>query len=144
MFVGFPLDFFTAEFYQSRREAIEAKLQSLTNELLEKTIIQQHSMHFGTSVVGVNWQLSMEALSSFCKLLASKQLVFLMRHLIGNFGRHCAGLPDLFLWNEATEQYLLVEVKSAGDRLSDRQIYWIALFKEVGVNFQLLKINSTA
>ena len=53
------------------------------------------------------------------------------------------GMPDLFLWKKNSHGYesLIVEVKSANDRLSDKQKYWINLLTSLNQNVELLHIE---
>ena len=63
------------------------------------------------------------------------------------------GIPDLFLWKEnniikfmdyyyAEENSIkLVEVKSAKDKLSNEQKFWIKTFYEKGINVEILYVK---
>ena len=47
----------------------------------------------------------------------------MLRYLLHDYWRHYLGWPDLIAWRP--DDFLLVEVKLSGDKLSDEQRLWI-------------------
>ena len=50
-------------------------------------------------------------------------------------------MPDLFLWNDATQKVRLSEVKSPNDRLSDKQVAWLETFMEAGIDCEVCLVR---
>ena len=42
-----------------------------------------------------------------------------------NLVEHLRGFPDLFMWDEKSNEYCFVEVKSPPDNLSNQQLSWL-------------------
>lgn len=139
-----PLDFWAGVSFFERRSALfEDRMRQLAavDLPLNDELLAAHSRHASTAVVGVNWSVPCEVLQLFVTLLPRTGLLHCCHLLLCDWRGASAGFPDLFVWRDTLDTYRLVEVKSARDRLSDRQLWWISIFDKFGINFELLKLN---
>lgn len=44
------------------------------------------------------------------------------------------------MWNEKSNEYCFVEVKSPTDNLSNQQLSWLQYFEEIGTKAKFLKV----
>lgn len=66
-----------------------------------------------------------------------------LRYLVDDYWHHYLGWPDLFAWRSG--EFLFVEVKLSGDKLSDEQRVWIERNTDtLRFPFRLLKIHRDA
>ncbi|XP_053318103.1 fanconi-associated nuclease 1 [Spea bombifrons] len=144
---AYPLDLYTDSFFESRREAIETRLQLIqesSTETLIQLIADVWKAHEGETAAMISWErfLSLQQaqnlascfggpfLSGVCKIM-SKDL------------RHCrSGLPDLVVWNMEKKQYKLAEVKGPNDRLSHKQMVWLHELKRMGADVEVCHVVS--
>ncbi|XP_014472504.1 PREDICTED: fanconi-associated nuclease 1-like isoform X2 [Dinoponera quadriceps] len=141
-----PLDLFTSEFYENRREHIDKKLQAirkfdvetLGNHLKQKfdllceytSICQGNIFDSGISFQEVALCLGVEGVVGICE------------RLIHNYTLWRAGFPDLIVWNPRTKQYKIVEVKGPGDSLSTKQKLWLQYLNYLGLNTEVCYCES--
>jgi Fanconi-associated nuclease 1 len=139
-----PLDLSTDTFYPRRREQIDATLEQLRGETAEGVRARVESMWAAASGVqcrGIDWQrYDMPTMASMAACVGGRGLAA----VFGCFARvthRRSGMPDLFLWNDATQKVRLSEVKSPNDRLSDKQVAWLETFMEAGIDCEVCLVR---
>ncbi|XP_053128059.1 fanconi-associated nuclease 1 [Hemicordylus capensis] len=132
-----PLDLYTDSFYENRREAIESRLQLLQEaspETLKELIGDVWNSHAGEAAALVSWDRfsSLQQAQSLAGCLGGPFLSGVCQRLSRDL-RHCrGGLPDLVVWKTEDHQFKLVEVKGPNDRLSYKQMVWLAELQRIG------------
>lgn len=140
-----PLDLATDAFYEARRDPIEARLGELVAGEAARLLAEAYYPFYGCQAVGALWrEYPLDALLAVCKALGGPALAALLRPFAEDYSHSSSGLPDLFLYRPDHSDYLLVEVKSPNDRLSDAQRNWNALFKRDGIKFVLCRVLDTS
>jgi Fanconi-associated nuclease 1 len=156
-----PLDLMTESFFESRCSSISKRLEELESaELVQSLLSENYGSHFGEFIAGVSWEeYPLEALLQIARCIPSHLLCFVCRILAEDF-KHCrSGLPDLLLYREEAkekgsfnaesrqsdpaENYLLVEVKGQGDRLSSSQKFWHMALSSVAANVEICHVRPT-
>lgn len=141
-----PLDLFTDAFYEARLERIQCRLEAIrSHNAAPQLLVDAYYPFFGCQVLGAAWrEYPLEALLDICRSLGGTALAAVLAQLAEDYSNSSAGLPDLLLYRPDQSDYLLVEVKSTNDRLSDGQKNWNALFKRHGIKFMLCRVLDTS
>ncbi|XP_066491592.1 fanconi-associated nuclease 1 [Tiliqua scincoides] len=141
----FPLDLYTDSFYENRREAIESRLQFLHDaspEILKDLIGDVWNAQEGKAAVLVSWDRfsSLQQAQSLACCFGGPFLSGVCRRLSRDL-RHCrGGLPDLVVWRSDNRQFKLVEVKGPNDRLSYKQMVWLAELQNLGASVEVCHV----
>ncbi|KAJ8407715.1 hypothetical protein AAFF_G00267590 [Aldrovandia affinis] len=141
-----PLDLHTDCFYGSRREAIEARVELLSEasvETLRSLLAQSWSSQEGRKCALVAWECfsSLQQAQSLVACLGGAFLGGIVRRMAQDY-RHCrAGLPDLVVWNTSNHTYKLVEVKGPSDRLSQKQQIWLDVLRDLGADVEVCHVT---
>ncbi|XP_060115943.1 fanconi-associated nuclease 1 [Heteronotia binoei] len=143
-----PLDLYTDSFYENRKEAIEARLremQAVSPETLTEWIGQVWNTQKGKATALVSWELfsSLEQVQNLARCFGGPFLSGVCRRLSRDL-RHCrAGLPDLVVWRTEDRRFKLVEVKGPRDRLSPKQMLWLAELQRLGAAVEVCHVGAT-
>ncbi|CAH8502217.1 unnamed protein product [Schistosoma turkestanicum] len=116
-----PLDLFTDEFYQSRKDLVDARLQWLLtvdqsddhSNSLASRIHTYWDMHNGERCLWVNWDLlknSQELIDIFW-CLGPRVVHDVCHKLATDYRSWRSGLPDLLLWNPTETRAKVLNVK---------------------------------
>lgn len=143
----------TGMFYISRKKDIDERLNLIyfsTNtvpaggtdtpitRLLEDTYYRWH----GRSARGIDWsRWKIGELQEIALCLGGPVLALICERFATDFRFTHSGLPDLLLWDPATQRAKLVEVKGPGDSLSEKQIIWIDALARRGCNIVTLYVK---
>ena len=125
-----PLDLQTKDFYKSRQDIIEKRLNLFKSSSIEdicKMASDSWNSNFGYQCLGVNFELfeSKDEFLSLLKCFKVDQLANLCEYFSKNY-RYCrSGGPDLVVWSNQTDKVKFVEVKGPGDHLSYKQMIWL-------------------
>ncbi|KAM3609529.1 uncharacterized protein V6R79_016386 [Siganus canaliculatus] len=143
-----PLDIYTDCFYKNRKEAIDSRVQLLS----EASIKVLHDMmeDVWTSQEGkvcslVNWERfsSLQQAQSLVSCLGGAFLGGVIARMSKDY-RHCrGGLPDLVVWSTSNNSYKLVEVKGPNDRLSQKQQIWLDELQKLGAEVEVCHVAAT-
>ncbi|XP_062998685.1 fanconi-associated nuclease 1 [Elgaria multicarinata webbii] len=140
-----PLDLYTDSFYENRREALESRLQWLheaSPETLQKRIGEVWTAQQGKAAALVSWDRfsSLQQAQSLASSFGGPFLSGVCRRLSEDL-RHCrGGLPDLVVWRTEDRQCKLVEVKGPNDRLSHKQMIWLAELQKLGAAVEVCHV----
>lgn len=102
-----PLDFEYSEFYDTRKDIIEAKLEQIAkmNCLeLRDYFEAQYDLHKNVHNPLVNWdnmKLTKARMGTILKCMGAKVLTMFLSRLARDFMQWRFGMPDLILWREA-------------------------------------------
>ncbi|CAI2728508.1 unnamed protein product [Schistosoma spindalis] len=146
-----PLDLFTDEFYQSRKDLIDARLRWLLavdqsddhSNSLAFRIHTYWEMHNGERCLWANWDLlknSQELIDIFW-CLGPCVVHDVCRKLATDYRSWRSGLPDLLLWSPTETRSKIVEVKGPGDHLSTQQIMWLDVLVQAGADVEICLIS---
>lgn len=148
-----PLDLTTEMFYISRKSAIDARLnliyfstRSIEGPSRQSPVIRLLEEHYykwhGRSARGMDWsRWKYDDLKDIAVCLGGPVLALLCERFATDFRFTHSGLPDLLLWDPATQAAKLVEVKGPGDSLSEKQIIWIDALARRGCNIVTLYVK---
>lgn len=155
-----PLDLSTEEFYPTRKEALDRRLGEIEDEegedekgesesrgkgrIAAQLLADAYYANYGSQALGMAWEeYTLPVLLDVCHSLGGRTLGTILRYLAEDYAGHCCGLPDLLLYREDHSDYLLVEVKSSNDRMSDAQRCWHIIFQEHSIKFILFRVLDT-
>lgn len=128
-----PLDYFTQDFYESRKDSIEKRLneESAFLSIIKDRYLKEHPSQ--TYCIGINWDYHLDDILNICDCLGSSSLSNLMKVYATSLREFKSGFPDLTLWNNELKSVKFVEVKGPGDSLRPNQISWIRRLQELNI-----------
>lgn len=135
-----PSDFFQPDFYIKRSLQLEARLKEIeSNDELVNRIFETWQVKYGITNVMVSWfdEVLLAALK-IAEVIPLKHLEKILMEMALNLRENARGFPDLLIWND--QEYVLVEVKSPTDHLSARQLRWLEIFAELGINSKVVRV----
>lgn len=140
-----PLDLSTDAFYETRKLAIQARLEQIGEGNAAQLLVESYYPFYGCQALGIgSWEgYSLEALLDVCHALGGITLSVIFRLFAEDYAHSASGLPDLLLYRPDRSDYRLVEVKSTNDKLSDAQRNWNVVFKQNGIKSVLCKVLDT-
>ncbi|KAL5596905.1 uncharacterized protein BROUX77_006853 [Berkeleyomyces rouxiae] len=152
-FQNCPLDLFSDTFYATRAGEINRRLALISNggasDLVADVSARERPRR--TSVVGLNWDFAAEDIQQLVRCFPPAALAMVCTVLAQDYRMRGSGMPDLLLWRErdggsgnndddddntetdAPGECMFVEVKSAGDRVSDTQRLWMHVLGGAGI-----------
>lgn len=102
-FQALPLDFDTLDFYQTRRESIEKKLESIRNgsasDVIEEISRIWNANHGQTSLVSWDRFRDLEHIDGLVQCISPLVLAAISQRLLQNYRHYRSGFPDLTIWN---------------------------------------------
>ena len=135
-----PLDMYTDEFYVRRRDAIDARLASLSELDLSDELRARFERFHGYSCRWVDWRgLSAELVSQATRTMPARHLMAIWRRMLFDPRENRSGLPDLIAL--ADGRYCLIEVKGPGDALQRNQMRWLAFFSSEGIPAKVARVS---
>ncbi|XP_039306168.1 fanconi-associated nuclease 1 [Solenopsis invicta] len=141
-----PLDLYSSEFYENRKEQIDMKLQIIRkfdSETLSRHLKHEFEMHCEyASIIQANIFKDSNCFQEVAFCLGVEGVVGICKRLIHNFSLWRAGFPDLIVWNANTKQYKIVEVKGPNDTLSTKQKLWLDYLNRLGLNTEVCYCES--
>ncbi|XP_029991545.1 fanconi-associated nuclease 1 [Sphaeramia orbicularis] len=143
-----PLDLYTDCFYENRKEAIDSRVQLLSEasvETLHNMMEDVWKTHEGKVCSLINWERfsSLQQAQSLVSCLRGPFLAGVIARMAKDY-RHCrGGLPDLVVWNTSNNTYKLVEVKGPNDRLSQKQQIWLDELHKLGADVEVCHVAAT-
>uniref|UniRef100_A0A671VRE2 Fanconi-associated nuclease n=1 Tax=Sparus aurata TaxID=8175 RepID=A0A671VRE2_SPAAU len=143
-----PLDLYTDCFYENRKEAIECRVQLLSEasvETLHGMLEDVWTSQEGKVCSLVNWERfsSLQQAKSLVSCMGGAFLGGVISRMSKDY-RHCrAGLPDLVVWNTSNNSYKVVEVKGPSDRLSQKQQIWLDELQKLGADVEVCHVVAT-
>ncbi|HNV68268.1 MAG TPA: VRR-NUC domain-containing protein [Candidatus Ozemobacteraceae bacterium] len=141
-----PTDLFTAEFYPARADLIQHRLSEMRSRewLMSRCEeICRTKRHIACALVDWEFVCSID-LPRVVGVVPSDHLGMICERLARNPGGFACGFPDLFLFADDQPGYLLLEVKSPGDRLQDNQRSWMRTFAAHQIPCRLLQVTYPA
>nr|XP_020514088.1 fanconi-associated nuclease 1 [Labrus bergylta] len=143
-----PLDLYTDCFYENRKEAIDSRVQLISEaapETLHDMLEDAWTSQEGKVCSLVNWERfsSLQQAQSLVSCLRGAFLGGVIARMSKDY-RHCrGGLPDLVVWNTTNNTYKLVEVKGPSDRLSQKQQIWLDELQKLGADVEVCHVEAT-
>jgi len=140
------LDLHNDQFYEVRREAIDAKLQEIRKcsiEDLRNHVRDSWWKHDGQVCVGCNWNVfkDVEQVLDVITCLTIPVLAGICELFCKDYRNRCSGMPDLLVWNSSAAKCKAVEVKGPGDRLSNKQIIWLNVLTSLGMDAEVCHVR---
>ena len=162
---SFPLDFFYPEFYTSRKEIIDKRLEEIEH-MSQGEMVKEINRIFETKKniksVFINWKsfnCTKENMINIAIAMTAKKMVKIFKEIVKNIKFVIKGMPDLFLWKSREETFCIngktivkklkeaqwdslkiVEVKSTNDKLSEHQKFWLTLLHSCDIDIEVLHI----
>ncbi|XP_070764131.1 fanconi-associated nuclease 1 [Enoplosus armatus] len=143
-----PLDLYTDCFYENRKEAIDSRVQLVSEasvETLHDMLEDVWTSQEGKVCSLVNWERfsSLQQAQSLVSCMGGAFLGGIIARMSKDY-RHCrGGLPDLVVWNTSNHSYKLVEVKGPSDRLSQKQQIWLDELQKLGADVEVCHVVAT-
>ncbi|KAL0099203.1 hypothetical protein PUN28_020048 [Cardiocondyla obscurior] len=141
-----PLDLYSSEFYENRKEQIDKKLQNLQkfdSEKLSKYLKDKFELYCEyQSISQDNIFNDSDCIQQIARCLGVEGVIGICKRLIYNFPLWTAGFPDLIVWNAQTNKYKIVEVKGPNDSLSTKQKLWLDYLNRLGLNTEVCYCES--
>jgi len=147
-----PLDFYSASFYQNRRESIVTRFEQLRGDEFDDILhdieqlwskVEQHQ-----DLIGLHHSpdtIDFAQISSLCRCIGGKNLSKILLRLVKNPANR-SGMPDLIAWSSAGthDSYKFCEVKAPGDQLSTAQKCWLKFFIENDISCEVVHVEDAA
>jgi hypothetical protein len=142
-----PSDLYLPDFYEKRKDLIISHLEGFQD--VQDLLIymgERYESKFGIANPFVAWLeedgthpiwLMVRKAVEFVDFEAMKKI---LHEMSKNLVEHLRGFPDLFMWDEKSNEYCFVEVKSPTDNLSNQQLSWLQFFEEIGVKAKVLRV----
>lgn len=141
---GMPIDFFTHEFYERRKNLIKNKIQELQHSNLEQKLVESYKQNYGRTCRPIeNWdKYKIDDLLISVQRMDPEKLIKIPERLISNFIDDRAGFPDLIVYDD--KDFFFSEVKSEKDKISEKQKEWHDfLSMTLGLRVEVFLINHT-
>ncbi|XP_051917458.1 fanconi-associated nuclease 1 isoform X2 [Hippocampus zosterae] len=143
-----PLDFHTDCFYENRKEAVDYRVQLISEasaETLRVMLEDVWTSQKGKVCSCANWELfsSLSQAQSLVSCLGGAFLAGVTARMAKDFRHSRGGLPDLVVWNTCDNTYKLVEVKGPNDRLSQKQQIWLDELQKLGADVEVCHVVAT-
>lgn len=139
-YTGLPNDFFTDEFYPTRKEEIDNRLAQLETEDLEKKILESFEENFGkpSKLITLWDKFPKEKLSLISQITSNEDLLKIQKRLLMDFIGNRATLPSTIVYKDEAK---LVDIIT-NDELSENQLNWYKFIKsELNLNLDLILFN---
>lgn len=142
-----PSDLYLPDFYEKRKGLIISHLESFQD--IQDLLIymgERYESKFGIANPFVVWLEEEGTHPIWLMVRKAVELVDfgamkkILHEMSKNLVEHLRGFPDLFMWDEKSEDYCFVEVKSPTDNLSNQQLSWLQFFEEIGVKAKVLRV----
>ena len=72
-----------------------------------------------------------------------RQLHGVCERLVKHHRHTRSGFPDLTVWDPAAKRVAFVEVKGPGDRLSNKQVLWLEVLANLGIQAIVCHVEAT-
>lgn len=140
-FQSAPSHYAKDDFLLSKKTEFLSLLSMIENKLdLMEHLIAQSKKHQMQINPLVDWTtIDFELLEKVIYALNSSAILAVVKQIWMNLSSHSKGFPDLFI--QKGEDYAFIEVKSPNDHLSAIQYFWHDFFKEVGIEFKLIRVE---
>ncbi|MHA8050240.1 VRR-NUC domain-containing protein [Aquirufa sp. ROCK-SH2] len=140
-FQSAPSHYAKDDFLLSKKNEFLSLLSMIENKLdLMEHLIAQSKKHQMQINPLVDWTtIDFELLEKVIYALNSSAILAVVKQIWMNLSSHSKGFPDLFI--QKGEEYAFIEVKSPNDHLSAIQYFWHDFFKEVGIEFKLIRVE---
>jgi len=137
-----PLDLFSQDFYQSRKDLIEQRMDQIQDShFLQQLVLDNYENKTGIANHFVRWGwLSTTLLERSLQEIPVQHLISIFRRILLDLKANCSGFPDLITFLPEGG-YCLVEVKGPGDRLQDNQKRWFKLFSEKEIPAEVMIVS---
>jgi len=151
IFQNGPLDFYTREFFKSRKVILKKKFKDLEEDLESALEVMEKvwDEFEDGGLIGMNYyknsergDITWDDLKSFCLCLGGPSLSAILKRLCQT-PAHRSGLPDIAAWNSngISGGYCLAEVKAPNDKLSFAQKCWLKFFCDKEIKCQVIYIK---
>lgn len=136
-----PADLYSPDFYRSRQQAIETRLEALRQPRRAFEIAAGHfAAKQGIANPFVAWHEDLPAiLEVMLQRVPPDGHAAVLRQMARNPRHHAHGFLDLFIWNDT--DYRFIEIKGENDRLAGHQFEWLRFFAEAGINVSLEQVR---
>jgi len=145
-----PLDFFTKDFYTSRKEQINARFAQFSEEM-DETLAEMEEVweSHPDGIIGMTYSLSRDNLdwdkiAAFCRCLGVTKLLQVLKRLVRT-PAYRSGLPDVAVWSSkgTSGDYCMIEVKAPGDKLSFAQKCWFKFFVSKAITCHVMHVDES-
>lgn len=139
-----PLDLFTEDFYQTRKDNIHKRLIALNGN--DKEIKRQFlSTYLAKERIAnyfVFWDVLTNELMEFAlECIPMKHLSLIFERMLWGLKDNCSGFPDLIAFSIESKSYEMIEIKGPGDKLQKNQTRWFQYFKQHEIPCKLIHIE---
>ena len=139
-----PLDLFSEDFYQTRKNIIKKRMVALNgNEKeIKKQFLSIYQEKESIANQFVFWDLLTPELLEFAlKCIPSKHLAPIFERMFWGLKDNCSGFPDLISFSKDSNYYEMIEIKGPGDKLQKNQTRWFQYFKLHDIPCKLIHVE---
>eukprot|EP00301_Raphidiophrys_heterophryoidea_P023365 c7277_g1_i2.p1 GENE.c7277_g1_i2~~c7277_g1_i2.p1 ORF type:complete len:510 (-),score=109.92 c7277_g1_i2:89-1618(-) len=149
-----PLDLGTDAFYAQRVKSITLQLDTIRGwspQQVSDAILLSWCHNAGRACCGVNWDddtLPPHTIAKVASWVGGPALAHLCHLLASDYDSWSAGMPDLVLWRDTSDdtqaggEVMVLEVKSAQDQLRNNQRVWLREMRAAGLDARVLRVQS--
>ncbi len=136
-----PSHYAKEEFLQSKKKEFLGLLSMIENKSALLVHLQSQAKNNQSKINPlVDWfTFDFELMEKVIDVLSKEALLAVVNQIWMNLSTHSKGFPDLFV--QKGEEYFFIEVKSPNDHLSAIQFFWHDFFKQVGIEFKLVRVE---
>ena len=165
-----PADLRTERFYLSRRDLIDTRITSISNDRSwAKKMLRRYREKEGTANAFFNWKrVSIDEVKIALNRIPKDHLVAIFSRMVRDLRNNSSGFPDLIVYppvrvtpgrvtpvrgspkrsakqrfinpEEVDSPYLLVEVKGPGDQVQKNQKRWMKVFAKTGIPYRVVRL----
>ncbi|KAL7295466.1 hypothetical protein TKK_0011118 [Trichogramma kaykai] len=142
-----PLDLFTKEFFQNRKEAIEEKLTSMRamdSDTFAMILYDKYCSCLQYQSLMANNPLfkNEDQFKEVVLCLGVSGVTGICERLVTNYRLWRSGFPDIIVWNVVNSTCKIVEVKGPGDSLSQKQKLWLQYLEQIGLDVEVCHVEA--
>lgn len=139
-----PLDLYTEDFYQARKENLINKHSALNGELkmIKEKFLKTFHAKYGIANHFVFWEiLSLELLDLVFSCIPMNHLSIIFKRMLLGLKENSSGFPDLIAFSKDIKTYELIEIKGPGDKLQKNQTRWFHYFMQYEIPCRLVHVK---
>lgn len=138
-----PRDFYSGEFFQRQKTAIEKRVEYWSEHpKWEEELCELYNKKELMGCRLTNWKRTeVKNLKKLCTVVPKEDILNICQQILKDPRQYSSGLPDLFLYTKK-DHYILGEVKSPNDTIQTSQKRWIDKFSEWEIPFKIYRLKS--
>lgn len=138
-----PSDFGSPGYYERRQQQLDAFLDELPEARRELLVLFDENIDPSESLRQYLWvhqSRDVDTARLILEIMKPEEVHRILGYMVKDYYRRHCGWPDLLVFRKG--EFILVEVKSSQDKLSEQQKVWIeGNHKHIGLPFRIVKLH---